>query len=191
MTPAGTSWSELDQAPAVRINAGEWHVSVSGEVIITVLGSCVSACIADPARALAGMNHFMLPGDAVADEVSGPARWGAFAMEVVLNELLARGAERRRLVAKLFGGSELWGAHHRVGTRNVEFARSYLSREGIQVVAEDVGGERPRRVHFRTREQIVRVKRLPALEIASVVASERRHVTALESGIPSGEMELF
>jgi chemotaxis protein methyltransferase CheR len=121
----------------VVINVGEMHASDRPVEVKTLLGSCVAACLYDPVTGIGGMNHFLLPDSA--DASGDPARFGAHAMEMLINALMKLGADRRRLEAKLFGGGNVLGSVARrptVGERNAEFAREFLRREGIPLKAE-------------------------------------------------------
>jgi chemotaxis protein CheD len=130
-----------------QITQGEAYVSAADdEVLTTVLGSCVAACIRDPVRRIGGMNHFLLPdGDG---RSGGAMRYGVYAMECLINALLSRGAARERLEAKLFGGANVLAALSGVGWRNAEFAERFLEQEGIRVVGGDLRGTSPRRIQF-------------------------------------------
>ena len=126
--------------------------AVSGDpdtVLTTVLGSCVAACLHDPVRGVGGMNHFLLAdggdGEIVADEAM---RYGAYAMEILINDLMKRGARRERLEAKLFGGAKMIETLHDVGSSNAAFAQRFLEDEGIPIVSASLGGRRARRVEF-------------------------------------------
>lgn len=138
----------------VVIQPGEHFVShTPGEGIATVLGSCISVCLYDSRISVGGMNHFMLPGDFRNDQVfaSKSGRYGMFAMELLINEMMKQGAKRERLVAKIFGGAHV--LHFRkhngnVPDGNILFIRSYLAMEEIDIIAEDLGGEEPRKILF-------------------------------------------
>ena len=115
----------------------------------TVLGSCVAACLHDPDRGVGGMNHFLLADTADGTRVAEEAmRYGAYAMEVLINDLMKLGARRDRLEAKLFGGAKMMDALHDVGAANAAFARRFLADEGIPVIAASLGGRSARRVEF-------------------------------------------
>jgi chemotaxis protein CheD len=115
----------------------------------TVLGSCVSACLHDPTRGVGGMNHFLLADAADGARIDEAAmRYGAYAMEMLINDLMKRGARRERLEAKLFGGAKMIEALQDVGAANAAFARRFLEDEGIPVIAASLGGCRARRVEF-------------------------------------------
>jgi chemotaxis protein CheD len=135
---------------AVKVLPGEHYVTGSPEeMLVTVLGSGVAACIRDPAIGVGGMNHFMLPEsrDGQWGAASASLRYGNFAMETLINDILKQGGHRTRLEVKVFGGASIMGASA-VGQSNGEFVLSYLKAEGLAVVAQDLWGEYPRRVHY-------------------------------------------
>ncbi|MET0155835.1 MAG: hypothetical protein ABW189_07025 [Rickettsiales bacterium] len=133
---------------AHHIYSGDYHVTNKKNVyIVTILGSCVAACIRDPIAGVGGMNHFLLPGK---DEgaASESARYGAFAMEKLINELLKAGGRRERLEVKVFGGSDLIDSAMAIGTANATFVLEYLRKEGMKPLVKDLGGKQPRRLHY-------------------------------------------
>lgn len=133
----------------VKVLPGEHYVSADPvEIIVTVLGSCVSACIRDPETGIGGMNHFMLPGDINTVNAGRAMRFGHFAMEVLINDIVKTGCPRDRLEIKLFGGATVIGSGGGVGMSNVEFVKKYLANEGLHIAAEDLGGEYARRIHY-------------------------------------------
>ena len=180
------------QVPAAKLLPTQYLVVDDGTALVTVLGSCVAACIRDPVLRLGGMNHFLLPDGNGADG-GAPARYGSYAMEVLINELLKRGASRKRLEAKVFGGANVLKGFtsNPVGTRNAEFVRSYLDAEGIPVVAEDLCGIHPRKVWFFPQTGKVMVHRLPHAHDAEVAAAESAARARLSRAPVSGGMELF
>ena len=118
------------------------------EVLATLLGSCVAACLHDPVAGIGGMNHFLLPGDAGGGERSHAERYGVHAMELLVNALLARGATRSRLEAKLFGGASTMQGLSDIGAMNAAFAKRFLQRETIRITSECLGGARGRRIQY-------------------------------------------
>ena len=133
----------------IHVIQGEHHVSDDPEIMLTtVLGSCVSACLHDPVAGLGGMNHFLL-ADAGEGGNSEAVRYGAYAMEVLINELLKLGARRRSLQAKLFGGANVTDTLGPIGQANAAFALAYLSDEDIPCLAKSLGGTQARRIVFR------------------------------------------
>ena len=115
-------------------------------VLVSILGSCVSTCLWDETAGIGGMNHFLLPEATSSDAEA--TLFGAYAMELLLNELFKRGARKNRLQAKLFGGGRIVSGLSDIGAKNGVFARSFLEREGIACVSESLGGDRARRIRF-------------------------------------------
>ncbi|RYB03069.1 chemotaxis protein CheD [Lichenibacterium ramalinae] len=118
------------------------------DVLATLLGSCVAACLHDPVAGVGGMNHFLLPGDSGAGGRAYAERFGVHAMELLVNALLGRGALRSRLEAKLFGGASTMQGLSDIGSLNASFAKGFLQRENIRITSECLGGERGRRIQF-------------------------------------------
>jgi chemotaxis protein CheD len=148
------------QSPERRLHLiqGECRVSAEpGLGFSTTLGSCVAACMRDPVAKVGGMNHFLLP-ESSDGEGAVSLRYGAFAMELLVNGLLRAGARRERLEAKLFGGGRLSDGLIDIGGKNAVFARSFLEREGIRFAGGSLGGGHARRIQFwpvsgRVRQQ--------------------------------------
>lgn len=143
---------------------GEFFVSKDPMIVYTVLGSCISACIRDPISGVGGMNHFMLPepkehqsGDAWGGEST---RYGSFAMEQLINEILKRGAMKHRLEVKLFGAGKIYEGNIDVGERNTAWVLSYLKTEGFQVASKDLGDVWPRKVYYFTESGRVLLKKI-------------------------------
>ncbi|HWA61373.1 MAG TPA: chemotaxis protein CheD [Caulobacteraceae bacterium] len=150
MTPPATGHTGSLFSNKLHVIQGEHAVSDDPAALMTtVLGSCVAACLHDPVAGVGGMNHFLLAetsdGARFRDE---EMRYGAFAMEVLINGLMKLGARRERLEAKLFGGAKLFDSLNDVGAANAAFARRFLEDEGIPIVAASLGGRRARRVEF-------------------------------------------
>ena len=152
MTGTSQYGSAPPPSPAKKVHViqGEHAVSTKSDALMTtVLGSCVAACLHDPVAGVGGMNHFLLAetadGARVKDE---EMRYGAYAMEVLINEMMKLGARRDRIEAKLFGGAKLFEGLNDVGAANASFARRFLEDEGIPIVASSLGGRRARRVEF-------------------------------------------
>lgn len=132
----------------VHVVQGEHHISDDPDVMLTtILGSCVAVCMRDPETGLGGMNHFLLP-EGRAEGLDEGRRYGAYAMELLINELLRSGARRDRLEAKLFGGARMFGGLSDVGASNAAFAEKFLRDEGIPVVGSSLGGLSARRVQY-------------------------------------------
>lgn len=165
---------------AVKVLPTEYYVSKENIMISTVLGSCVAACIRDPQAGVAGMNHFMLPEGDPASPASATMRYGAYAMEVLINELLKAGATRSRLEAKVFGGGAVLDAMQQtnIGERNAAFVLHYLKLEGIPVLAKDLGDVHARRINYFTGTGQVLVRRLITQRKAEAVIAQRELAVA-------------
>jgi chemotaxis protein CheD len=179
--------------PAAKIGPGEVYATQRDMVIVTVLGSCVSACLRDPGSNIGGMNHFMLPYHQ--GEPDGPlsesARYGAYAMEVLVNHMLSLGARRERLVAKLFGAGRIVPGMSDVGARNAQFAIEYLKREHIPVIAQDFGRAEASKVYFFPHSGKVMVKRLRTLLNDTVLVRERVYAERLDTLAKAAPADLF
>ncbi len=161
----------------VVIYPGEYYISTK-DIISTVLGSCISVCIKDARTGIAGMNHFLLPGDVRSRDifVSSSAKYGMFAMELLIGELVKRGADRKGMVAKVFGGAHVLNFRKTDGDvpdSNIEFVLAYLSMERIPVISKDVGGNKGRKILFFTDTGKVLLKRIsPQAEPDAIRAEE-------------------
>ncbi|EGK71226.1 Chemotaxis protein CheD [Methyloversatilis universalis FAM5] len=177
---------------AVKILPGEFFVTTREMLLVTVLGSCVAACIRDPERGIGGMNHFMLP-DAGTGVMSRSARYGAYAMELLVNELIKSGARRSALQAKVFGGGRVMAtlANANVGERNAGFVLDYLAQEGIPVVAQDLLDSHARKIYFFPRSGRVLLKRLARMNNDTLMRREREYQERLSRDDASGDIELF
>jgi len=171
-------WDPVHEVFAAKIMPGEYYVTRNDEAIVTVLGSCVSACVRDVASGTGGMNHFMLPGNESNEEqASGkqgpPERFGVFAMASLLSQLASLGIPGDHLEVKLFGGSRVITGESDIGRRNIEFVRQYATRHQLNITAEDLGGECPRKIMFFPSTGRVLVRRLRSLQHRAVM--EREH----------------
>lgn len=179
---------------AAKILPGEYYFTCKDMMIVTVLGSCVSACIRDRSNGIGGMNHFMLPDGGDADSpVSASMRYGSYAMEVLINDLLKAGARRENLEAKVFGGGNVLRGFvaMNVGERNAQFVRSFLRAENIKVLAEDLNDIYPRKVYFFPRTGKVLVKKLKQLNNNTLVNREQDYASRLQTTPVAGDIELF
>lgn len=178
---------------AVKVLPGEYFVTTTDMLMVTVLGSCVSACIRDREKGIGGMNHFMLADSADSGMLSPSARYGAYAMEILINHLLKLGASKSRLEAKVFGGGRVMStlAHSRIGERNARFVREFLATEGIRLVAEDLLDVYPRKVYFFPKSGRVLVKRLARLHNDTLLRREQEYAARLAGAPMAGEVELF
>lgn len=180
---------------AVKILPGEYFATSENTMIVTVLGSCVSACIRDPIARIAGMNHFLLP--ASADEVnfaSESARYGVFAMEILINHMLKLGAQRNRLEAKIFGGGNVLKGFTTtsVGEKNAAFVKDYLSAEKIRVTATDLLGEFPRKLYQFPDTGEVKVRKLKTMHNTTIIDRESEYkVKIKQAANRGGDVDLF
>lgn len=177
---------------AVKVLPGEYFVTTSEMMLVTVLGSCVSACIRDREKGLGGMNHFMLSDADATDQVAS-ARYGTYAMEVLINHLLKLGARRTSLEAKVFGGGRVMAtlSSSQVGDKNASFVLNYLRTEGIPVKGQDLLDVHPRKVYFFPFSGRVLVKKLVRMHNDTVARREKEYADRLREGPVSGEIELF
>ena len=189
-------WDSTQNLCTAKIMPGEYFVSRSDEIISTVLGSCVSACVRDPGLRVGGMNHFMLP-DGNDARKGGPGeaplqtRYGVFAMEHLINEILKLGARRDTLEVKLFGGGRVLEAMIDIGERNISFVQDYLRTEELKVFSQDLGGTHPRKVNFFPYSGRVLVKKLRGLHQKAIGDRERSYGKTLDKKPDKGGVELF
>jgi chemotaxis protein CheD len=181
---------------AAKISPGEYYYTDKDMLIVTVLGSCVSACIRDSITGIGGMNHFMLPDSATADKdspVSESMRYGTYAMEVLINQLLRNGARRENLEAKIFGGGNVLKSFTttNVGDRNAVFVRKFLKDERIRVTGEDLLDIYPRKVYYFPKTGRVLVKKLKQMHNDTLVKREEAYASKLKSSDVGGEIDLF
>jgi len=178
----------------VKVFPGEFYVTRKpDEILVTVLGSCVSACIRDPAIGVGGMNHFMLAKGRTGgwgDDLQS-ARFGNFAMEKLINELIKAGCSRDRMEIKVFGGGNVIDASTAIGTDNSQFVLRYLEAEGLRCSAEDLGGSHPRRIHYYPATGRVVRRLLGTGETYAVSREEREYADRLKQRQPAGEIHLF
>ena len=180
---------------SVKILPGQYHAGRGPGSISTVLGSCVSTCLWDPALRIGGMNHFMLPGQpgvaASPWEVSG--RLGVYAMEVLINKMVHIGADRRRLVAKVFGGARVLQGFETldVGALNSKFVLEFLREENIPVLAQDLLGVSPRKIHLFPDTGKVQMRKMHLQSGDALQREERAYLARLSCEPGSGEIELF
>ena len=180
-----------------KLLPGDYYVTCEDEVLDTVLGSCVSACIRNPRTRIGGMNHFMLPrpsGHANDnwDAVAGRAtRYGSASMEQLINRILAAGGTRADLEVKVFGGGRVLASMTDVGNHNVAFVRDFLKNEGLRIVAEDVGDTCPRHVQYFPVSGRVRVRHLSRAQEETIVSKEQQYMRGLEKEPDAGSIDLF
>ena len=186
-------WDKTNNCVAAKILPGEYYVSVTNELITTVLGSCISVCIRDAKNNIGGMNHFMLPKDNnVSDSiVSDAARYGNYAMEHLINDILHYGGERKNLEFKVFGGGKVLDMKMDIGKKNIQFVFDYLKMERFRVTSEDVGDVYPRKVNFFPLSGVARVKKLKKLHNKTIANRETTYLDNIIHKPVESDIELF
>lgn len=181
-----------------KLLPGDFYVTREDEVLDTVLGSCVSACIRNPKTGIGGMNHFMLPHprhgeseDNWGSVASSATRYGSASMEQLINRILGGGGNRADLEVKIFGGARVLAATTDVGQTNVQFVRQFLKQEGLKVISEDVGNITPRHIQYFPTTGKVRVKHLANSQSANLIKQEATYSKAIDKAPVAGEIDLF
>lgn len=196
MAPITSLPPEFDRGVVTTVHQGDCHVSNVPDVTFsTVLGSCVSACVRDRVANVGGMNHFLLAeqSGSAKDRYGASARYGAFAMEQLINKVLSQGTGKKsNLEIKIFGGGKINSALDDVGAKNIEFVRQFLADEGYASTSEDLGGAYARRVLFKPHSGRAFVKRLDS-EIGANVAKEELALARRRVVVPApvDDIELF
>ena len=191
-------WDREHEIIAAKILPGEYYVTQENELIATVLGSCVSACIRDKESGIGGMNHFMLPetnagklkkdGDAI---VGIATRYGNYAMEHLINTILSNGGKRKNLEVKVFGGGKIISALTDVGMKNIDFVLSYIDQEGLKLLSHDLGDIYPRKIIYFPKTGRVGMKKIQDLHNDTIAQRERQYFNSLKNAPVEGEVELF
>ena len=186
-------FDRMFSSEAVKVLPGEYFVTTTDVVLVTVLGSCVSACIRDTEKGIGGMNHFMLAESTEDSSISASARYGTYAMEILVNHLLKVGARRQNLEAKVFGGGRVMASlsGSMVGDRNSKFVIEYLRTEGIPVASRDLLDVYPRKVYFFPSTGRVLVKKLMRMHNDTLARRETEYAARLTEAPVAGDVELF
>lgn len=189
-------WDSQNKLWAAKILPGQLYVTTDpSEIVATVLGSCVSACIRDPDTGIGGMNHFMLPlkeGHSTGEWLDQATRYGSYAMEHLINEIMKAGGRRDNLEMKVTGGARvIKNMSNVVGQRNIDFVLNYAEIEGIEILAQDLGDIYPRKVMYYPSSGRLRVKKLRSLHNDTLIVREESYVHELESAPVAGDVELF
>ncbi|MEH6404585.1 MAG: hypothetical protein V7750_14495 [Sneathiella sp.] len=178
---------------AVRVLPGDYYITNEDEMLVTVLGSCVTACIRDPKTGFGGMNHFMLPSseDGKWGKTAAAMRYGNHAMETLINELLKSGCAKNELEIKVFGGGNVSSSKVKIGTQNGKFVLNYLQHEELDHEAADLGGPYARRIHFFPATGIVQRLLLRRKGDTALLNDEAAYEKRIRSQPVQGEIELF
>jgi len=189
------TWHHAYQCYGARIMPGEYYVTTNDELIATTLGSCVSACVCDREAGIGGMNHFMLPfkGEGTVSSADASSRYGNFAMEHMINDILKNGGRRDRLEVKVFGGGNVMPSMIQVGSKNVKFVREYLETEGFNIVSEDLGGVYPRKVIYfpLTGKVLMQRVSLSDRDEQEITQREMEYRKSLDTETIEGDIDLF
>lgn len=176
MRAPGSLPSGFDRSHVTTVHQGDCLTSNDPDVTFsTLLGSCVAACIRDVEAGIGGMNHFLLaePRGSAGDRFGASARYGAFAMEQLINKVLTRGSGKKsNLEIKVFGGGVISGAMPDIGAKNLDFVHEFLGNEGYLAANEDVGGGYARRVLYKPVSGRAVVRRLDGRFGASIAEEE-------------------
>ena len=189
-------WDKRQGVYAAKILPGEFYVSTKGEMIVTVLGSCISACIRDRVSGVGGMNHFMLPSQGSSlssQQFNESTRYGNWAMEYLINEVIKNGGSKKNFEIKIFGGGKVLESMSNidVGRQNIDFVRQFILGESLQLSAEDVGGLFPRKVLYFPDTGSVKVRKLKTVRNDVVFERERSYADKINKKPTSGDIELF
>jgi chemotaxis protein CheD len=188
-------WDRERGCHAAKILPGEYYVTIRDEAVVTVLGSCISACIRDCMTGIGGMNHFMLPDTTQKFDcrgVSAATRYGSYAMERMVNDILRNGGRRENLEVKVFGGGRILPQMTDIGMRNARFVEEYIREEELQLVALDVGDVYPRKVVYMPASGRVYVKKLRSLHNNTIIERETSYIGSLRRSLPAlGAVDLF
>ncbi|MFC1602039.1 chemoreceptor glutamine deamidase CheD [Pseudomonadota bacterium] len=190
-------WDKRHNIIAAKILPGEYYVTKQDEMVCTVLGSCVSACIRDAKVGVGGMNHFMLPlsddgnWGGADDLVSTATRYGNYAMEHMINDILTHGGTRRNLEVKVFGGGKIMSTMSDIGNKNIQFVQDYLAQEGLKIIGEDLGDIYPRKVLYYPYTGRVLMKKIKDLHNDTIVKREEAYQHDIEKKPVEGDIELF
>ncbi len=178
-----------------KLLPGEYFVAVGSDMILTVLGSCVSVCIRDCVTGIGGMNHFMLAEDTrekksdwIESYDMASTRYGSNAMELLINDIVKKGGKRENLEAKVFGGASVLDIKSDIGKHNIQFAEEYLNCEAIQIKSKDVGGINPRKVFYIPESGDVFVKKIDRSESFTIIELEKRYNRKIKEVGSDGEI---
>lgn len=175
-------YDQVNENIVVKVLSGDCVVSeTTGELMMTILGSCIACCMYDPVLKIGGMNHFLVPGDINSTTESG--RFGANAMEMLINKLIKKGALKSRLEVKVFGGANLLDNSQQIGIKNITFVKDFLRREGMKIVGEDVGGNTPRRLHFYPDTGKAMLRKLQRQDDMKIIQEEKEYINKVKSTI--------
>jgi len=191
-------WDQENDIVVASLLLGDCYVTCENEMITTLLGSCLSACIRDAETGVGGMNHFMLPRtestklqrqtDLV---ISQALRYGNYAMEYLINTILSYGGKRKNLEVKLFGGGKIIASLGDIGEKNIQFMLDYINTEALHLIAQDLGDIYPRKVNYYPLTGRARVKKIKNLQEAQIMAEETQYQKRINHEPVEGDIEFF
>jgi chemotaxis protein CheD len=192
-----TYYDTAHDIATAKLLPGEYYVTTGSEAVVTVLGSCVSACVRDRVFGIGGMNHFMLPihegersnwHSGIVDNIT---RFGNYAMEHLINDILSHGGMRKNLEVKVFGGGRIVQGLSDIGACNARFVLDYLKEEKIPVVSQDLNGDYPRKLYYFPKTGRVLMKKLASLHNDTLIEREKKYFRDIEGAPVGGEVDLF
>jgi chemotaxis protein CheD len=172
----------------VQVLPGELHVTDEDVAITTVLGSCVSACVRDVKRRVGGINHFMLP-NVLRGDAGDSARYGVYALECLVNQVIGGVGRRADLEVKVFGGGRVIDSSGDIGRANIDLVRRFFAAENVAILSEDLGQQFARRVRYWPTTGRAQVQRIPMSSAIDVVKEEKRAADTVVA--TPGSVELF
>jgi chemotaxis protein CheD len=187
-------WDNTTGLATAKILPGEFYVTAQNEVITTVLGSCIAVCICDKQAGIGGMNHFMLPvqsGSNQSVDIGHATRYGNFAMEQMINDILRNGGAKHRLELKIFGGAKVVKGLSNIGEKNIRFIRDYIALEELNLLAEDVGGVHPRKVIYAAKTGKVMLKKLYSEHNRTIQLRDEQYKSRIINKQIVDDVELF
>jgi len=194
-----TYWDGRFKRNTVKLLPGEYHSTKGDEMLVTVLGSCVAACIRDARSGIGGMNHFLLPEQRNSENKknfaesydSSVTRYGDLAMEMLINDIIRRGGDRKYFEAKVFGGAQMFESSMQIGQRNIEFVREYLDFESIPINSEDVAGKQGRKVYYIPETGEIFLKRIVSLHNNTIEQREAKYLRQAKETKTEAEIDFF
>ncbi len=193
-------WDHRFQRSVIQLLPGDYQVVNNAQMMVTILGSCVAACIRDKYNSIGGMNHFMLPGDSKIsarprwDNLdSAAARYGDLAMEKLINNIIKLGGRRENLEAKIFGGANMFngGLNTDIGLQNVQFVNEYLEVEKIKITSMDTGGDNARKVYYIPQTGEVYLKRIDRSKNNTIQLRESQYLKQAKAARTIAEISFF
>jgi len=191
-------WDKANGMVAAKLLPGDYYVTTDDELVTTVLGSCIAACIRDAELGIGGMNHFMLP-ETTEHRLTGgeqavvgkATRYGNYAMEHLINTILHNGGKRKNLEVKLFGGGKIIPTLGDTGQNNIDFVLNYIDMEALRLVSQDLGDIYPRKVIYFPQSGRVRMKKIKELHNDTIASRETQYRSSIKDVSVEGEVELF